>query len=526
MRLGTLLGASICALGWGQIALAANAAPSQPVANPVVSVSAGKLRGSKTPDGGAVFKGIPFAQPPVGKLRWRAPLAAKSWTGVRDAIAFGPPCVQGGATGAKSREDCLYLNVWTPAWPMKSPAAVMVWIYGGGNFAGAASDPTFNGENLARHGVLLVTANYRLGVFGFFAHPELTKESPHHASGNYGLLDQLAALHWVHDNIAKFGGDPGNVTIFGESAGSLDINVLMASPLSKGLFQRVIGESGPIVAPPSLAEAEKKGESVAAKLGITGPGSLAKLRSLSSEKLQAATGQGLAFLGPTLGVDIDGWVFQESPLKTFAAGHEQRVGLLLGNNSQELQRPFFPMSGGLHAAIEKQYGPLADRAFELYGLSGAAEPHPDAELGSVMAQWATDSQFRCGTVAELVWHTHAGNPGYEFQFSRAAPGREALGAPHGTEVPYVFGTMGTGSGTGKYNETDRRISEEMQSYWTNFAKTGDPNGESLARWPAFDPSTRPYLDLTDDGPVAKEGLRRQVCDLYTKMLEHEMSAQP
>lgn len=509
-------------LCWGQASVSQVTA----VSSATVSLTTGKLRGSRTPDGGAVFKGIPFAQPPIGDLRWRAPVPAKSWAGVRDASAFGPPCVQGGALGVHSSEDCLYLNVWTPKWPMKKPAAVMVWIYGGGNFAGAASDPTFNGESLARHGIILVTTNYRVGIFGFFELPELSAESPHHVSGNYGLLDQIMALRWVHDNIAKFGGDRGNVTIFGESAGSLDVNVLMTSPLSRGLYRRVIGESGPVVAPPPLAEGEKKNEALVAKLNITGDSVLKKLRELSSAELERATGQGLAFIGPMLGVVVDGWVFPESPMKAFAAGREQRVGLMLGSNSQELQRPFFPMSGSLREAIQEQYGSLASRALALYGVSGAQEPQPDPEFGSVLAQWATDSQFRCGSVAELAWHTAAQNPGYQFQFSRAAPGREALGAPHGSEVPYVFGTLGAAPNSRRYDATDQRVSAEMQDYWTNFAKTGNPNGKNLPQWPAFNPATRAYLDFTSDGPVAREGLRRRTCDLYIEQLEHRMNEKP
>src|SRR5579871_2899789 len=492
-----------CGLCWGQT-------PVSQGSGPVVETASGKVQGSPAAYGGAVFKGIPFAQPPIGDLRWREPLPVKAWTGLRGANQFGSPCVQGGALGSHSSEDCLYLNVWTPEWPMKKPAAVMVWIHGGGNFAGAGSEPTFDGENLARHGVLLVSANYRLGVFGFFEHPELTKESPHHVSGNYGLLDQIAALRWVHENIARFGGDAGNVTVFGESAGSLDINVLMTSPLARGLFRRLIGESGPVVAPPSLADGEKKGESVAATLNISGESVLKKLRALPSADLQKATGQGLAFLGPILGVVVDGWVLPEAPMKVFASGKEQRVGLLLGSNSQELQRPFFPMTGNLADAIQQEYGTLGDRALTLYGLNGTSEPKPDPELGPVMAQWATDSQFRCGSVAELVWHTGAKNPGYQFQFSHAAAGREALGAPHGSEVPYVFGNLAGPS----HSAVDRQVSAAIADYWTNFAKTGDPNGAQLPRWPKFDPAARAYLDFTDAGPVAKEGLRRGVCDLY------------
>jgi para-nitrobenzyl esterase len=394
----------------------------------------------------------------------------------------------------------------------------MVWIHGGGNFAGASSEPIFDGDSLARHGVVLVTVNYRLGVIGFLAHSELSKESPHHVSGNYGLLDQIMALRWVRDNIARFGGDPARITIFGESAGSLDINVLMTSPLSRGLFQRVIGESGPVVAPPPLAEGEKKGEAFAAALNVSGSPVLEKLRAIPTADLLKAAGPGLSFLGATLGVVVDGWVFPESPMKVFSEGREHHVGLLLGSNSQELQRPFFPMTGSVREEIQRQYGALAERALGLYGLSGAADPAPDPELGSVLAQWATDSQFRCGSVAELVWHTAAGNSGYQFQFSRSTPGKEALGAPHGSEVPFVFGTLTAA----RYNATDREVSAAVQEYWTNFAKTGNPNGGKLPRWPQFDPTTRAYLDFTDSGPVAKAGLRRPVCDLFTEKLKRDI----
>lgn len=516
MKAKALLCALMCIFCWSlpASALAADSSPT-------VAVKAGKLRGGLTAEGGAVFKGIAFAQPPLGDRRWQEPLPAKPWTGVRDATSFGSNCVQGGNLGANSSEDCLYLNVWTPKWPMTAPAAVMVWIHGGGNFAGAGSELIFNGENLARHGVVLVTVNYRLGVFGFLAHPELTKESAHNVSGNYGLLDQVLALHWVQDNIAEFGGDPGNVTIFGESAGSLDVNVLMTSPLSKGLYRRVIGESGPVVAPPPLAEAEKKGQQLAAKLNISGGTELARLRAISSADLQKATGQGLAFLGPTLGVNVDGYVFPEPPMKAFILGHEQKVDLLLGSNSQELQKPFFPMSGGIRQAIAEQFGTLSERALALYSLSGATDPAPDPQLGTVLAQWATDTQFRCGSVAELVWHSNAQNTGYQFQFSRSAPEKEALGAGHGTEVAFVFGTLETQSNPPRYTDADHKLSETMQQYWTNFAKTGDPNGASLPKWPKFDAKGREYMELTNSGAVPSKELRGPVCELYREMLEHK-----
>jgi para-nitrobenzyl esterase len=396
----------------------------------------------------------------------------------------------------------------------------MVWIHGGGNFAGSSSEAIFDGESLARRGVVLVSANYRLGVFGFFAHPELTSQSPHHSSGNYGLLDQIAALKWVRENIAKFGGDPRNVTIFGESAGSLDINVLMTSPLAKGLYARLIGESGPVVAPPPLAEGEKKGAGVAASLKAD---SIKAMRAIPAQDLQKATGQGLQFLGPLLGVVVDGWVLPRAPFEVFQAGQQHRVDLLLGSNARELSRPFFPVAG-LKQGMESEFGPLAPRALEVYGLKDGVEPVPDPVLGSAMAQWATDSQFRCGTVAELIWHSRAGGRSYQFQFSRVPAGRESVGAAHGSELPYVFGTLPSAGGSPnapKYDSKDQSVSDQMGQYWTNFAKSGDPNGGSLPKWPRFDPTARAYVDLTAGGPVAREGLRREACNLFIENLNRK-----
>ena len=483
---------------------------------PTVSIATGQVRGAAA-GSGAVFKGIPFAAPPLADLRWREPAPAKAWTGVRDATKFSARCIQ---NGQDVSEDCLYLNVWTPEWPLKSRKPVMVWIYGGGNFAGSGSEANFDGEALARRGVVLVTANYRLGVFGFFAHPELTAESPHHTSGNYGLMDQIAALKWVRDNIARFGGDPRNVTIFGESAGSLDINVLMTSPLAKGLYSRLIGESGPVVAPPSLADGEKKGLNVASALKAN---SLHALRAVSAQDLQKATGQGLQFLGPLLGVVVDGWVLPRPPFQVFQAGQEHRADLLLGSNARELTRPFFPVAG-IKEGIEADFGPLAPRALAVYGIANGADPPADPVLGSAMAQWATDMQFRCGTVAELIWHSRAGNRSYQFQFSRVPTGRESVGAAHGSEIPYVFGTLsiaGRAANAPKYDSTDTAVSEQMEQYWTNFAKAGDPNGGSLPKWPKFDPTARAYLDLTAAGPVAREGLRREACDLFLENIKRQ-----
>ena len=538
-----MLTALICVLSLGQ------AAPQGPTASagqgPVVTVSSGQLRGELTSDGAAVFKNIPFAQPPVGDLRWKEPTPPKAWTGVRDATAFGPMCIQNGNGRYPHSEDCLQLNIWTPKWPMTSRVPVMVWFHGGGNTAGSAIEPSFNGESLARHGVVLVTTNYRLGLFGFFAHPELTRESPHHASGDYGLMDLIQSLRWVKENIARFGGDPANVTIFGESSGSADVNELIVSPLTKGLFVRGIAESGAASAQLPLADAERRDVEWAATIGISGDGALAKLRAIPAEELMAkisggrggpgaparrggpgAPGApagragtavpGAAAAGAVQAIVVDGWVIPEQPPKIYFEGRSQKVGLMIGNNSQEMQ------GGGrgtgsmddLRASISQRYGPLADRAIALYGLNGPGDPPVDPQIGSVATRWTTDNMFRCAAVQALTWHTGAGNAGYEFQFSRTVHGREAQGAAHASEIPFVFGTLGMGQNRQRYDDSDYKYSAMMQEYWVNFAKTGDPNGSGLVKWPRFDPASRAYLDLMDNGPMAKEGLQRGICDLY------------
>jgi len=497
---------------------------------PAIAVTGGQIHGAALEKGGMVFKGIPFAQAPVGDLRWREPAAVKAWTGVRETTSFGAPCAQnaGGRMQENSSEDCLFLNVWTPEWPARARKPVMVWFHGGGNYAGTASGNNFDGESLARHGVVLVTANYRLTVFGFFAHPELTQESPHHASGNYGLMDQIAALRWVRDNIAKFGGDPANVTIFGQSAGAVDVNVLMASPQAKGLFHKVIAESGTVSRAPddatmrmtglgavmaarsgdtysdalTLAEAEKTGTQLF-------PGSLKQLRAMAAADLLKTTAAPRTSIGPANGIIVDGWIIPKSPAEAFAKGQEQRVPLLIGNNSRERTPQTTPEE--MTAAVQAMYGPLATKAISLY-VGG-----PDPLYGAVPAQWVVDTMYRCPVVVQLNWHAAAGSTGYEYQFDRAAPGREAAGATHGAEVSYVFGNMGA-----NYAAPDRDISAAMQQYWTNFAKSGDPNGAGLPKWPKYDATSRGYIEFTDSGAVAREGLRRPYCDLYVENAQRLM----
>jgi para-nitrobenzyl esterase len=478
---------------------------------PVVDVTGGKVRGTALVAGGAGFLGIPYARPPVGPLRWREPLPVEPWTGIRDATAYGAPCAQNPhfnpAMKELAREDCLYLNVWTPE--MKSTGVgkpVMVWIPGGGNFAGA-SGPGTNGERLMRRDVVVVTLNYRLGLFGFFSHPDLTRESAHHASGNQGILDQIAALQWVRANIARFGGDPSSITIFGESAGSVNVSVLMTSPLSRGLFRRAIGQSGAVIVagePLSLKDAESRGVSLADAWGAGVRPSIETLRALPMAAILAAEPNFLEKPQPNLGITVDGYVFPARPSDVFAQGRQHRAPMLLGNLAHEWV-PGVQPPANLKEAIEGSYAAdAARRAVSLYTESGT-----DSLYGTPAEQWVEDTGFRCSAVAQLVWHTAARNVAYEYQVEHVPPARRR-GNTHAQDVAYVFGRVDGDA----YEAVDRAMSDVMQTYWTNFAKTGDPNGHGLPPWPAFDPTSRAYVAFTDEGAVAKKGLRRPFCDLF------------
>jgi para-nitrobenzyl esterase len=484
----------------------------------IVKVTGGQVRGTLLASGGAVFKGIPYAAPPVGQRRWREPMPVVPWAGVRDATEFGAMCAQTSifirGAAESSKEDCLFLNVWTPEWPAKSRKPVMVWVHGGGNFAGVGYDPTTDGEPLARRGVVLVSFNYRLGSFGFFAHPELTRESPHHTSGNQGLLDQVAALKWVRDNISRFGGDPSNVTIFGESAGSLDVSVLMTVPAARGSFRRVIGESGAVILvgdPLDLRDAERRGEMFASRWPVRPGASLSQLRAVSTSDILAAEPNYLREVPPNLGITVDGYVLPRAPASVFAVGAEHPVALMLGSNARERIPGTMPPAN-LPAAIDEMYGRLGERAKRLY--VGDRDPL----YGTSADQWATDTSFRCAAVSQLMWHAAAGHPSFEFEFARVAPGREAVGVTHAAEVSYVFGTFNRpgviGMERATPNAIDAQVSDAMQQYWTNFAKRGDPNGERLPAWPRFDASSRRFLQFTEGGPIAREALRRPYCDLF------------
>ena len=494
--------------------------------SPVIAVTGGSVRGSALSDGGAVFKGIPYAQPPLADLRWRQPAPVKPWSGVRDAVQFGGTCSMNPIWGMPrvANEDCLYLNVWTPECTPKSLKAVMVWIHGGGNVAGSGNE---NGESLMRQGVVLVSFNYRLGVFGFLAHPELTAESPDHASGNYGLMDQIAALQWVQQNIRKFGGDPTNVTIFGESAGAMDANLLMASPTAKGLFRRVIAESGSILlsggAMP-LEDAEQKGVAFAELAGVHGGGAVKALRAASVEQLLDAFEKYAPAGGVPehLMVAIDGRVLTKPPAEVFASGKQIPAPLIIGVNAREFGGP--ADAAQLKRQIEREFGRFAPKVLPLYSISTAdgkiSQAAPDPLYGKAGDQFSTDTTFRCPSMMVADWNSKAGNPTYQYQFSRGIPGHPEKGAVHASEVVYVFGNLDQeGPTRPDYESADYAISKAMQAYWTDFAKTGSPDGTDLPAWPKYQADTRRYLEFTDNGPVAGAELRQKQCEVIANALK-------
>jgi para-nitrobenzyl esterase len=495
----------------------------------LVRTTSGPLRGVARPDGGAEFLGIPYAEPPVGDLRWHEPLPVKPWIGVRTANSFGAPCAQplmadwNRHDAEAGVEDCLFLNVVTPVWPARQPLPVMLWLHGGGNEGGSASSALYKDGTLIRHGVLLVTVNYRLGIFGFFAHPALSAESAHRGSGNYGLMDQILALRWVRDNIANFGGDPNNITMFGNSAGAIDTGLLMTSGLSKDLFQRAIAESGTSfshsLAP--LAAAEKAGEAFAANLKVAaGEEGLKQLRQLTAQQLLAfkSSQSPYSHFGP----DIDGCVIARKPASVFAAGEEAAIPLLFGTTSRELGAASWHLptaQDALRKAIADFFGGLAPQALAAYGLAESAQASDDPLYGSPADQWAADLIIRCPATAQGGWHYAAHHPTYEYELAHAIPGQEAQGAVHGADLPYVFGYFPRwGNIAGKLTDVDIQLSGLMESYWTNFARTGNPNSAGLPEWPQFGVE-RKFIRFQQDGKVVPlASLRDGPCELYRASL--------
>lgn len=483
---------------------------------PIVSVTGGRVRGiALEQQPGALFRGIPFAQPPVGELRWREPQPVKPWAGVRMAEMPGAPCAQASAGwneafAKASSEDCLYLDVWTPEWPAKKRKPVMLWIHGGGNMGGAGGfDPLYEGGHLIKHDVVLVIPQYRLGIFGFLAHKELSKESAHGVSGNYGILDLIAALRWVHDNIAQFGGDPDNVTVFGQSAGAFNTSALMTSPLAKGLFHRAIAESGFMAAlgGPRLAVAEKNGAETAKQLGAPDQDMVKYLRSLPTEALIKAAGR-------VSRINVDGYVFPVSPGEVLASGEASNISLLLGNNVIEEMSS----NGDFRQRVLTTYKSLGPKAASLYLDEKSGAVASDKRFGKPSEQFATDTTFRCAGVIGAMWHS-AGGKVWRYEFGRAIPPKSRT--EHSTELPYVFGNLWSkGSQAGEFTEVDRKLSDMVETYWTNFAKTGNPNGAGVPEWPRFDGKNRNYLEFMANGEVkAMKDERVAFCDLFAEEMK-------
>ena len=514
---------------------------------PVVAVTGGKVEGVLAPGvGGAVFKGIPFAAPPVDDLRWREPQPVKPWSGVRAAGDYAATCAQSDSgwnknSASRSSEDCLYLNVWTPEWPSKSKKAVMVWVHGGGNGGGSALgaggiEPPFDGAGLARHGVVLVTVQYRLGLFGFVGHPELTAESPHHASGAYGLLDQIAALQWVHDNIAKFGGDPSNVTLFGQSAGAQDTSILATSPVAKGLFQKAIAESGsPMISDKRLqtpAQMEQLGVVLAQVLKAPPSGQIQFLRSLPTATILAAGNEfrkALTDQQLMLDVGMDGYVVPQFSPAVYRAKQEMAIPMIFGSNGVEGgggPRPgSAPLSqeeqqAALKARISKfysKYPDLSGRALKSYGFDGAENDlSAYAEHAGADQQFSTDTFMRCETVTIAGWHS-AVAPTYEYEFTA---GNAKHPAVHSGELDFVFGYLRDQASDPALS----KLSDQMEVYWTNFAKTGDPNGSGLPKWEKFSTTTKSYMELSSQGPLPKTALRSAACSIYGDQLNRDTDA--
>lgn len=456
-----------------------------------------------------VFKGIPYAAPPVGDLRWRPPQPPTPWTEVRACDQFGAKSLQSrNAQQSDQSEDCLYLNVWRPREPFDQKRPVMVWIHGGGFTSGSGHEPSYDGTQFAKRGVVLVTINYRLGALGFMTHPALSAESPHDASGNYAILDQIAALQWVHDNIANFGGDPENVTIFGESAGGTSVYLLTATPLSKGLFHRAILQSpwlDPVIFRDLKQEtangpaAEWDGEEQARKaLAINDAAdaeAIAKLRGLSEEEVMEKLKQRWP-------VATDGWVFPIAPREIYANGHQHDIPVIVGTNRDE-GTMFAPRNrvGSMDqfkAAMTERFGDNAHRIVQLY------KPESSEEIGKATVQLITDGWFIQPAREFARAMNRQDSPVWMYHFTKPVWGW--MGAAHAAEIGYVFGNLE------KPKVDDAKLSEAFMDYWVQFATTGNPNLSGQAEWPAYTTDGDQHLVMDVELKV-KAGLRCEACDV-------------
>ncbi|MBC3539981.1 carboxylesterase/lipase family protein [Rufibacter sediminis] len=522
-RIPKLLTLLLLALFLAPIANAQTKKAATTSANQVKTAN-GTLEGTLEKSGIRSFKGVPFAAPPVGDLRWREPQPVKNWQGVRQATQFGPRAMQLPVYGDMNfrsngvSEDCLYLNVWTPAKTGKEKLPVLVYFYGGGFIAGDGSEPRYDGESMATKGMVAITVNYRLGVFGFFAHPELSQASPYKGSGNYGFLDQAAALRWVKENIAAFGGDPNRVTIAGESAGSMSVSAQMASPLSRNLIAGAIGESGALVntsfGPIPLAEGEQNGVKFATSIGAT---SLAQLRAMDAQQLLNEAGKpGVARFPPT----IDGYFFPKTPAAIFAAGEQAKVPLLAGWNSQEMGYQALlgkeaPTVENFTKAVQRLYGEQAGEILKQYAVT------TDEEAMQAATDLAGDRFIAYSTWKWMDLHAKtSGKPVYRYLYSRprpemvpemgnATPGLAggvikdsnapkappARGASHSAEIEYAMGNLSTNK-VYAWSPDDYKVSKTMQDYFANFIKTGNPNGANLPKWSVVTSgNAAPYMNI-------------------------------
>jgi para-nitrobenzyl esterase len=535
-RAGTLgllaVGSLLAACGDAPQGAAGAAAPAAASSSAPLMLDSGLLGGGvESSPGVRAFKGIPFAAPPVGALRWQAPQPVAKWDGVRDASAFGNVCIQpdGAGRGPKGlniavapgspsmSEDCLYLNVWTGAAAATERRPVMVYFFGGAFTEGAGSIALYDGDALAQKGAVVVTMNYRLGPYGFFAHPALTAESPHRASGNYGLADMVASLRWVQSNIAAFGGDPSNVTVFGQSAGAMAIGSLVTSPETKNLFHRAIGQSGswmglgPSAAMPTRARAEGAGKRVADEAGVT---TVEQLRAMSTADVTAKF--------RSAGMIVDGWILPEDPSDVFAAGRQNPVDVLGGSNRDDLS--FAPQNATPEEFEQRasgRWGDLADEFLRLY-------PHAtDEEASKSLADSANDGAF---------WHMRLfadyqkkqGRQAWLFYFAQNPPapaGQPPFPAAHASEIPYAFNNLGKPAlfpdpsepALSAASAPDLKVADQMSSYWVNFARTGNPNGAGLPPWQEHEVGGSERAIILDAEPSTESLPAKARLELHDKL---------
>jgi para-nitrobenzyl esterase len=499
---------------------ATSGSSAYPPSTETIKVDGGLIAGTAT-DGVRSYKGIPFAAPPVGDLRWKPPQPVVAWQGVRQATDYGADCPQapypaGSLYASAPRpqsEDCLFLNVWTAA-KSGERRPVMVWIHGGALTRGSGATRTYDGTSFARKGVVLVTINYRLGPLGYLAHPELTAESPNHSSGNYGVLDQIAALKWVQKNIVSFGGDPKRVTIFGESAGSWSVNVLVASPLTRGLFHRAIGESGGQFGPGAYLKEDRNkltsGEKVGAAFAkAVGADSIKALRAVPAEKIVElfnSDGEARKFRTQPL---VDGWVLPDEIRNIFAQGKQNDVPVIVGSNANEMTTLTNPAQvpktiADYRKRVEPQYGEM------LSEFEGAYPVKSDAD---VPAAWLASLRDVTFTLPMRTWARMTGtgkSKAYLYYFTHVPPNPNSkyLGAYHAGEIAYVFNNLNRQNPL--LQEADSKLADTMCSYWVNFAIKGDPNGNGLPKWTPYNRDAEPYMDFGEKVQVRNHLLKEQL----------------